>query len=252
MIQQRKRAMDDPTSPASIWAGERGQRPRAAIAAAGALLGLMLAISTPVAVALAVTPTPTRTPAPTPSALPSGRNANSNFTVDQDAELPWPLPLPPTFPVASATPTLYNATALHATGYPNQVGTATAQIGQFTGPVNAVSTPVAGLINAAPTPNGTDLGTGQDLGTGSISFTGFASDLASDIGPIVGTAVGFISGILDLLGYSPVLIPIVVAEIAVLVISLFMFVLPLIIKAGRWLLDFVVRLFTLIGSWVPG
>lgn len=216
--------------------------------------GLWIVLTMPISQALAdtPTPTPTRTPAATPSPLPPGFNGNANFAVDQDAALPWPLPLPPTFPAASATPTLYNATAQHATGYPNQVGTATAQIGQFTGPVNSISTPVASIIGAAPTPNGTDLDTGVDPGTGTVSFVGLATDIADDIGPAVATAVAFVEGVIDLLAYSPVLLPIVIAEVIVLVIEAFMFVLPLIIKAGRWLIDFVVRLFTLIGSWVPG
>jgi len=226
-------------------------RTRGAIALAAGLWLLLVAPLGKV-LALTATPTPTNTPIFTPTALPPGFNSNSNFAVDNNAALPWPLPLPPTFPVASATPTLYNATAQHATGYPNQVATATAQIGQFTGPVNSISTPVAGIIGAAPTPNGTDLDTGIDPGTGNISFVGFATDLADDIGPAVATAVGFVGGVIDLLAYSPVLLPIVIAEIIVLVIEAFMFVLPLIIKAGRWLIDFVIRLFTLIGSWVPG
>lgn len=207
---------------------------------------LWLLIVTPVGRALADTPTPSPTP------TPPGFNNNSNFAVDNNAALPWPLPNLPTFGAASVTPTLYNATAQHATGYPNQVGTATAQIAQFTGPVNSISTPVAAMIGAAPTPNGTDLGTGIDPGTGNITFVGFAEDLADDIGPAVATAVAFVEGVIDLLAYSPVLLPIVIAEVVVLVIEAFMFVLPLIIKAGRWLIDFVVRLFTLIGSWVPG
>lgn len=192
----------------------------------------------------------TSTPAPTPSPLVPGRNANSNFKVDGDAELPWPLPLPPTFTIASATPTLYNATPAHATGYPNQAGTATAQVGSFTGPVNAIATPVAGLIGTGPTPSGGELNTGVDLGTGTVTFIGFAEELGDSLGPIVGTGKAFALGLLDLGDYSPSIVPIMTAEIVVVVIAAFLALLLVIIKAGNWLINFVIKVVTMIGSFV--
>lgn len=216
------------------------------------LLALLFILPGGLVLADTPTPTPTRTPAATPSPLPPGFNANANFAVDQDAALPWPLPLPPTFPVASVTPTLYNATAMHGTSYAPAAGTATYQVGQFNAPVNSISTLVAQLAGYASTPNAGDLDTGVSFAGGGISFVDFAEDFADNVGGVVGTALAFLEGLVDLGTYTPWLGALVLGLIAGAVIGAFVDLIILIIKGGIWLVNFFIRLFTLIGSWVPG
>lgn len=212
------------------------------------LLGLvLLAEASP---ALADTPTP----GPTPSPLPPGYNANSSFSsmVDQNAALPWPLPVLPTFPAGTATPTLYAATANHSTNYPAQAGTATAQVGQFTAPINQIRTPVAELMGAGPTPSGGDLNTGQDpTGDGPVTFVGFASDLGDMLGTVVGTGREFAEGLLALGTYSPVLAPIMTAELVGLVLAEFIALLLVVVRVGAWVINFTIKLLTMFGSFIP-
>lgn len=207
-----------------------------------------LALGSSVSVALAVTPTPT----PTATATPFVNSPVVSFHVDNNEPLPWPLPIVPTFPPLTPSPTLYNATPIHSTDYPNQVATATAQIAVFTGPIDAIATPVAQMIGVGPTPDGSELNTGEDVGTGTISFVSWASDLGEDVGPIMGVGLAFINGILSFLSYAPVLAPPIVAMLAAFVISAFITLIILIIKAGQWLADTLNKLFTMIGTWFPG
>lgn len=190
---------------------------------------LALALSLPDR-ALAVTPTPTPTPQPTGGAVHS-------FPVDNYAQLPWPLPNMPTFPPTTPSPTLYAATAAHATDYADTVGTATAQIGQFTGPISQISTPVAAMVGSASTPNAGDIDTGVTVGGSSVSFSEFAANFADDVGPVVGSGVAFFEGLIELGAYSPWLGGLVVGLIVGVVIGAFIELMIPIIKAGSWLLS---------------
>lgn len=219
---------------------------RAFVGLMGVLLGLLFVL--PTGLAMAVTPTPTPTPPP------PGSNPNNNFSVfvnDSDA-LPWPLPNLPTLTNPSVTPTLYNATPPHGTEYAPAAGTATYQVGQFNAPVNAISTPVALLSGYASTPDAGDMDTGVSFGGGGISFVAFAEDLADNIGGVVGTALAFLEGLVELGTYTPWLGALVLGLIVGAVVGAFIDLIILIIKGGIWVVNFFIRLFTLIGSWVPG
>jgi len=210
----------------------------------GVLLSLLFIL--PTGLSLAATPTPTPTP--------RGFNNNSNFSgmVDNNARLPWGDIAPPTFTNPSVTPTLYNATPQHGTSYAPLASTATYQVGQFNSPINAISTPVALLAGSASTPNAGDLDTGVSFAGGGISFVAFAEELADNIGPVFGSVIAFLEGLVDLGAYTPWIGGLVLGLIAGAVIGAFIELIILIIKGGIWLVNFFIRLFTLIGSWVPG
>lgn len=208
------------------------------------LLGLALS-GAGMGIADAATPTPTPTPGPINQPV-------NSFQVNNSVPLPWPLPILPTYPALTPSPTLFNATAIHSTDYPNAVGTATAQISEFTSPINSLSTPVAALISTGPTPDGSELDTGVDPGTGTISFISWATGLGEDIGPVIGTGIAFANGMIDLGTYSPFIATIFVAELIAAIISAFLALVPTIINAGNWLMNMLLKLFTMIGTWFPG
>jgi len=218
---------------------------------------MIASIAPLILVALLDTPTPTPTPTPFPHSGEqvcsfSVANPSSGFCVNYESTLPWSRILLPTQATPIATPTLYNATAIHATDYPNQVATATAQVQVFTAPINEISTPVAALIGQGPTPVGGELDTGLNpQGTGNVTFTGFAATVTSNISDVVSTGREFVLGLIDVADYSPFLLPAISAELMAVIIGLFLALMVLIVKAGNWLVNLVIRLGTLIGSFIP-
>ncbi len=217
-----------------------------------ALAVLYLAALPGTGLALA-TATPTLTPTPMPTNTPQGYNSNSNFSsmVNINAALPWPLPQLPTFASGTATPTLYAATPAHATDYAGSAGTATAQVGQFTGPIHQLSTPIANVVDIGPTPVGGELNTGIDVGGGTISFLGFATDIGETTGTVVGIAMGFLDALVAFLEYSPVLAALLIVYATGIIVAAFIALMVVIIQAVNWLINFTIRLLTMFGSFKP-
>ena len=209
------------------------------------ILAAMVMLGGAATPALAVTPTPTPTPGPV-------YNQANSFNVDPNAAIPWPIPATPILPtVVTPAPTVFNATPAHATNYPDQAGTATAQVGAFTGPIGSISTPVAEMVGMGPTPDGSDLDTGVDLGSGSITFLAFAADVGDALNDSVAIALEFIGTMLDFWSYAPVAALLLTITNAGIIIAAFISLLALIIKAANWLINFVIRLLTMFGSFVP-
>jgi hypothetical protein len=150
-------------------------------------------------------------------------------------------------------PTLYAATALHSTSYPGQAGTATAQIGQVSAPFDSLSTPIAGLVQAGPTADGNDISTGADLtGDGDVTFQTIGDQISDGVEDAVSAARGVVDGISDMVTYSPWLAPVPLMMVLPTLIGMFMALIALIVRAVQWLGNFIVRLLTLLGVWVPG
>jgi len=209
---------------------------------------LALALGIGPASALAA-PLLTPTPTPTP---PPFNNPVQSFYVDPNADLPWdPLVLAPqNTPLPS--PTLYAATPIHATDYPNQVATATAQVGAITGPINSITTPVAAMVGGMPTPNGNDLDTGLDpLGTGNITFAGFAATIEDQIVPVVSTGKAFIVALYEFGAYSPPVALLVGAEVTGVVIGAFIGLLIFMAKVMIWLVNLILRVLTFLRVIAP-
>lgn len=191
------------------------------------------------------------TPTPTPTPGPENQPVSSFYVPPQQP--PWPVPLLPTWGTGTPIPTLYAATPVHGTSYPGQVGTATAQVGQIQAPINAFSTPIAGLVGAGPTPDGDDISTGADLtGDGVVTFQTIGDQISAGIEDLVSAARGVVDGFVELATYSPWLIPVPIMLVAPTLIGMFMSLISLIVRGVQWLGNFVVKLLTLLGVWVPG
>jgi len=212
------------------------------------MLALMFGVRVSAAPVLQTTPTPTPSPTPGPN-----NNPVSSFHVDNEQEPPWAVPIFPTFGTGTAQPTLYAATPQHATDYPDQVGTATAQIGSFTGPISLVSTPVAGIMAAGPTAAAGDVDTGIDpIGTGNVTLSGFGSQLVTQITEVVGVARAFALGALELSEYAPWMTPMLVVAVLTSVVDMWVMMIDLIIKSASWLFNLVIKIFVFVGVWKPG
>ena len=202
------------------------------------------------------TPTPSPTPAPTPTdtTIPVARQPISVFPVDQDAALPWPIPQLPTLPAGTPVPTLYNATAGHATDYPNALGTATSQVGALVGPVNALSTPISAFAQMGPTSTGGDIDTGLDPNNGGSSVTLYG--FATDTGALIGTVWGGVKGIVISFQNIATTFPIVGIVIDILLVALavgaIIRLIALVMKSGIGMLNLVQKVLTVVGVWKPG
>jgi hypothetical protein len=199
--------------------------------------------------------TPTPTPSPTPTYLPTPAGGNapvSSFHVDTNARPPWDVPMLPTWGTGTPDATLYAATPGHGTDYPNQAGTATAQIGAFVEPISGLSTPIAGMVAAGPTTTAGDINTGLDpIGAGDISISDFGSQMHDGVVTLVTYAKEWITHLVDLGTYSPWLSPIPAMLILTTVLGLFLGMIALVIKGGSWLLNLLIKVFTFIGVWKP-
>jgi hypothetical protein len=209
-------------------------------ALAPVLLALLFGASVSAAPDLqASTPTPTPTPGPQNQPV-------SSFHVDNDAEPPWNVPIMPTWGTGTPQPTLHAATPPHATNYPDTVSTATAAIGVYVGPISAVSTPVAGLIGSGPTQTAGDVNTGLDpVGEGVITFAGFGASIHDNLVEVIGAAKVFVIDLIDLASYAPWLAPVPVVWIAATVISIFLPMIAIIVKAATWLLNLLMKIATI-------
>lgn len=200
------------------------------------------------ALALSIAMLDTPTPSPTPG---PGNQPISGFYVDQSQPLPWDIPAMPTFGTGTPIATLYASTPPHSTDYPHQVETATAQIDVFTGPVGAVSTPVAALVGVAPTPDGSDINTGLDpVGTGTVTLSGLADQLTTQITEVVGVARAFVIGFLDLASYSPWMAGIMVMLVITMTLDVWVGMIITLLKAISFLFNFVVKVAGLAGVWI--
>lgn len=191
------------------------------------------------------TPTPTPTPGP-------ANNPISSFYVPP-AQPPWAIPVLPTWGTGTPIATLYAATAIHSTDYPGQVGTATAQVGQFVDPIGQISTPVAGMIAAGPTQTAGDVNTGIDMtGDGAVTFSSIGAQISDGIENVVSVAKGMVTDISTLASYSPWMVPVPIMLVAPVIIGVFLSMISTIIKAGAWVINFTIKMLTLLGAWVPG
>jgi hypothetical protein len=158
----------------------------------------------------------------------------------------------PTWGTGTPIATLYAATPPHSTEYPGTIATATAQVGQFIDPISGVSTPIAGMIGAGPTAAAGDISTGSDpYGGGTITFATIGDQISSGINDAVAAARGFLDGLFGLISYSPWLAPVPLMLVAPTLIGMFLTMIVLIFKGGTWLVNFVIRVGTLLGSWIP-
>lgn len=199
---------------------------------------------TPAALVLAIAMLDTPTPSPTPG---PGNQPISGFYVPPQ-QPPWNIPIMPTWGTGTPPPTLYAATAVHSTEFPGQLGTATAQIGSYLGPVNDVSTPIAGLIAAGPTQTSGDINTGVDpLGTGNITLSMLGTQVQDGITQVVGGAKVFILDIIDLGAYSPWLIPVPVSLVVASVMAMFLPAIALVVRAATWLFNLIYKIAAIIG-----
>lgn len=195
-------------------------------------------------IAMLDTPTPTPTPGPNNSPI-------SGFYVDNQQPLPWDIPAMPTFGTGTPIATLYASTPPHSTDYPHQIETATAQIDIFTGPVGAVSTPVAALVGVAPTPDGSNINTGLDpVGTGIVSISSLTDEITAEIDEVVGVARAFVMGFLDLASYSPWMAPIMVMLVITATLDVWVGMIITLLKAISFLFNFVVKVAGLAGVWI--
>jgi len=194
------------------------------------------------------------TPTPTPSATPGpGNQPVAGFYIPKDQAPPWDVPIFATWGTGTPQPTLYAATPPHATDYPGQVGTATAQIYVFTGPISSVATPVAGLLAIGPTETSGDISTGLDpLGTGTITFSSIGDQIEDGIADVVGPAKVLLLDLVDLATYSAWLVPVPLMLLLPPLIGMFLAMIILVIKAVEWLVNLVIKIFTFIGVWKPG
>jgi hypothetical protein len=203
----------------------------------------------PLALALTLLDPPTPTPSPTPG--PNNQPV-AGFYVPPQAP-PWAVPVLPTWGTGTPPPTLFASTPPHGTEFPAQSGTATAQIGAYTGPISEVSTPIAGLVQAGPTQTSGDINTGLDpLGTGDITLSGIGTQIEDGIGSVVGGAKVFILDIIQLGVYSPWLVPVPVALVVSTVIALFLPVIALVVRAATWLFNLIYKIAAIIGvlRWI--
>lgn len=202
------------------------------------------------ALAIVILDTPTPTPTPTPGPV---NNPISSFYVDKNQPLPWDVLLMPTWGTGTPPATLYASTPPHATDYPEQLSTATAQILTFTAPVNSASTPVAAIAGIAPTESGGDVSTGLDpIGAGTISVVSFTDTLNTQITEVVGAGRAFVLGLYNLSGYSAWLAPLLVISVATAIIDMWVMMIVLFIRNISWLFDLIMKILVLVGLWKPG